>query len=169
MFGRGGEEMLYLQQRGIRVHCIPGVVALPVLRQLKLSISHLTSMLVLPTNYKFEHTIDPLTHIIMCICTVIRAASGICSDVHVLPLHWGLGIAKLPASSPLLTTPPPARTGITAASGICADIGVPLTHRGLATSVKFLTGHSRDGGKEQLDESIDSGGSSDVHLNIVIN
>ncbi len=47
--------------------------------------------------------------------------------------------------------------GITAASGICADIGVPLTHRGLATSVKFLTGHSRDGGKEQLDEAIDSG------------
>jgi siroheme synthase len=25
VFGRGGEEMLYLQQRGIKVHCIPGV------------------------------------------------------------------------------------------------------------------------------------------------
>jgi uroporphyrin-III C-methyltransferase len=27
VFGRGGEEMLYLQQRGIKVHCIPGVHA----------------------------------------------------------------------------------------------------------------------------------------------
>jgi uroporphyrin-III C-methyltransferase len=79
VFGRGGEEMLYLQQRGIKVHCIPG---------------------------------------------------------------------------------------ITAASGICADIGVPLTHRGLATSVKFLTGHSREGGQEQLDESIDSG--VDAHTTLVI-
>lgn len=39
-------------------------------------------------------------------------------------------------------------TGITAASGICADIGVPLTHRGTATSVRFLTGHAREGGEE---------------------
>jgi uroporphyrin-III C-methyltransferase len=41
---------------------------------------------------------------------------------------------------------------------------VPLTHRGLATSVKFLTGHSREGGQEQLDESIDSGGWDSCNL-----
>lgn len=46
--------------------------------------------------------------------------------------------------------------GITAASGICADIGVPLTHRGIASSVRFLTGHAREGGKEALDETTDA-------------
>ena len=44
--------------------------------------------------------------------------------------------------------------GITAASGICADLGIPLTHRGIATSVRFLTGHSREGDEAQLDASI---------------
>ena len=41
--------------------------------------------------------------------------------------------------------------GITAVSGISACLGIPLTHRGVATSVRFLTGHSRDGGEEALD------------------
>ncbi|KAL6785798.1 UPM1 [Auxenochlorella protothecoides x Auxenochlorella symbiontica] len=36
--------------------------------------------------------------------------------------------------------------GITAAAGIAADLGIPLTHRGLATGVKYLTGHAREGG-----------------------
>ncbi len=30
VFGRGGEEMLYLQQRGIKVHCIPGAASLTI-------------------------------------------------------------------------------------------------------------------------------------------
>jgi uroporphyrin-III C-methyltransferase/precorrin-2 dehydrogenase/sirohydrochlorin ferrochelatase/uroporphyrin-III C-methyltransferase len=36
--------------------------------------------------------------------------------------------------------------GITAASGCAAAAGMPLTHRGLATGVRFVTGHCRDGG-----------------------
>jgi siroheme synthase len=44
--------------------------------------------------------------------------------------------------------------GITAAAGICAELGIPMTHRGMATSVRFLTGHSRDGGEAQLDDTI---------------
>lgn len=44
--------------------------------------------------------------------------------------------------------------GITAAAGICAELGIPMTHRGVATSVRFLTGHSREGGKELLDQTI---------------
>ena len=67
IFGRGGEEMQYLQQRGIAVQCIPG---------------------------------------------------------------------------------------ITAASGIAAELGIPLTYRGLATSVRFLTGHSREGGEKELEQTM---------------
>lgn len=67
VFGRGGEEMQYLQDRGIPVHCIPG---------------------------------------------------------------------------------------ITAASGISAEMAIPLTHRGMATTVRFLTGHSREGGEAELRQSM---------------
>ena len=57
-------------------------------------------------------------------------------------------------------------SGITAASGISALLGVPLTHRGVATSVRFLTGHAREGGDEQLDETIAAAG--DEHTTLVV-
>lgn len=44
--------------------------------------------------------------------------------------------------------------GITAAAGICAELGIPMTHRGVATSVRFLTGHAREGGQAMLDDTI---------------
>ncbi len=59
-----------------------------------------------------------------------------------------------------------AAAGITAASGICAELGIPLTHRGVATSVRFLTGHSREGDEAQLDESIAA--CADPHTTLVV-
>jgi len=35
--------------------------------------------------------------------------------------------------------------GVTAASGCTAAPGIPLTHRGVASGVRFLAGHCRDG------------------------
>lgn len=44
--------------------------------------------------------------------------------------------------------------GITAAAGIAANLGIPLTHRGLATSVRFMTGHAREGGQSDIDTAM---------------
>ena len=41
-----------------------------------------------------------------------------------------------------------------------------MTHRGLATSVRFLTGHSRAAGEAQLDESIAA--ASDPHTTLIV-
>lgn len=56
--------------------------------------------------------------------------------------------------------------GITAAAGISAELGIPLTHRGLATSVRFLTGHARDGGQAALDEAVAT--ACDPHTTLVV-
>ncbi len=41
--------------------------------------------------------------------------------------------------------------GVTAAAGCAASLKVPLTHRGLATGVRFVTGHCREGWWLDLD------------------
>jgi len=41
--------------------------------------------------------------------------------------------------------------GITAASGVSAELGIPLTHRSLATGVRLVTGHFREGMEEELE------------------
>ncbi|KAG2434498.1 hypothetical protein HYH02_012324 [Chlamydomonas schloesseri] len=56
--------------------------------------------------------------------------------------------------------------GITAAAGICAELGIPLTHRGVATSARFLTGHSREGGEEALDEAVAL--AADPHTTLIV-
>lgn len=40
--------------------------------------------------------------------------------------------------------------GITAASGIAAALGIPLTMRGVSQSLRYLTGHLRSGGVEDV-------------------
>eukprot|EP00899_Mesostigma_viride_P004459 jgi/Mesvir1/14013/Mv21629-RA.1 len=42
--------------------------------------------------------------------------------------------------------------GITSAAGIGAGLGIPLTHRGIANSVRFMTGHAREGSEEILED-----------------
>jgi len=41
--------------------------------------------------------------------------------------------------------------GITAAAGVGSELGIPLTHRGVATSVRLLTGHLREGAGSRED------------------
>eukprot|EP00195_Chlamydomonas_chlamydogama_P017606 CAMPEP_0202915996 /NCGR_PEP_ID=MMETSP1392-20130828/67347_1 /ASSEMBLY_ACC=CAM_ASM_000868 /TAXON_ID=225041 /ORGANISM="Chlamydomonas chlamydogama, Strain SAG 11-48b" /LENGTH=363 /DNA_ID=CAMNT_0049608227 /DNA_START=122 /DNA_END=1214 /DNA_ORIENTATION=+ len=56
--------------------------------------------------------------------------------------------------------------GITAASGICAELGIPMTHRGIATSARFLTGHSREGGEDMLVEQ--TACAADPHTTLIV-
>lgn len=43
---------------------------------------------------------------------------------------------------------------------------MPLTHRGLATSVRFLTGHAREGGEAALDDTVAA--AADPHTTLVV-
>ncbi len=54
--------------------------------------------------------------------------------------------------------------GVTSASGCASSIGLPLTHRGIASSVRYVTGHFRDG--EEL--TLDWKGLADPNTTLVI-
>lgn len=55
--------------------------------------------------------------------------------------------------------------GITSATAMAAALGVSLTHRNHAHSVRFVTGHSRDGG---LPEGLDWAGCADPECTLII-
>ena len=55
--------------------------------------------------------------------------------------------------------------GVTAALGVAARLGVSLTHRHHAHSVRFVTGHSRDG---ELSDSLDWRGLADPETTLVV-
>lgn len=80
------------------------------------------------------------------------------------PLIFGRGgeeIAELEqAGIPVEVVP-----GITAAFGLAAALGVSLTHRDHAQSVRFVTGHARDG---SLPQDLDWKGLSDPATTLVI-
>ena len=55
--------------------------------------------------------------------------------------------------------------GVTAALGVAARLGVSLTHRNHAHSVRFVTGHSRDG---ELPDGLDWRGLADPETTLVV-
>lgn len=58
--------------------------------------------------------------------------------------------------------------GITAAAGICAELGIPMTHRGVATAVRFLTGHSREGEEAEAALAEAVAAAADPHTTLVV-
>lgn len=58
--------------------------------------------------------------------------------------------------------------GITAAAGICAELGIPMTHRGVATAVRFLTGHSREGADAEAALAEAVAAAADPHTTLVV-
>ena len=47
--------------------------------------------------------------------------------------------------------------GVTAAAGVGSELGIPLTHRGVATSVRLLTGHLREGAAAEASDGKGNG------------
>lgn len=85
--------------------------------------------------------------------TLIRLARGGHTVVRLKggdPFMFGRGgeeaLALMAAGIPFEVVP-----GITSAQGTAASLNVPLTHRGIASSVRYLTGHSRAGVKLDFD------------------
>ena len=76
----------------------------------------------------------------------------------ICPTTGNLSTQTLPPT-PTSSRPPP---GLPPA----AELGIPLTHRALATSVRFLTGHSREGGESDLDDTVSA--CADPHTTLVV-
>lgn len=94
------------------------------------------------------------------------------NDLMVSLAHQGRNVVRLKAGDPMIFgrageelerlrqegIPASVVPGITAASAMAAALGISLTHRDHAQSVRFVTGHSRQGG---LPESVDWKGLTD--------
>ncbi|CAM3139008.1 uroporphyrinogen-III C-methyltransferase [Sporolactobacillus spathodeae] len=91
--------------------------------------------------YKQEEINDLLVHFSKNFQTIIRLKGG---D----PFIFGRG-GEEAAALALRHIPFEIVPGITAGIGVAAYAGIPVTHRQLASSVAFVTGHSRAGGSDQ--------------------
>ncbi len=85
-------------------------------------------------------------------------------------MHLAPSAALSDAPNPAHLHPPnmhPTRASPPLSPRPAAELGIPLTHRGLATSVRFLTGHSREGGESELDGTVAASG-ADPHTTLVV-